>query len=130
MAHYYKVGKKKFTKKGKYNELYYPVGVYKGVLNSDDIADILAQRTTIKQPDLAGALVGLSQIIEEQLHLGYKVNLEGIGIFSLSLTSQEGYKKPEDVLPGRVRANKICFKASPKLQKSLKFVRFERPRDK
>ncbi|MCK9163749.1 MAG: HU family DNA-binding protein [Bacteroidales bacterium] len=130
MAHFYKVGKKKFRKNGIWQELNYPVGVYKGVLNRDDIANILAERTTIKQADLAGALVGLSQIIEEKLHQGYKVNLEGIGIFSLSLTSDIGYFSPEEVLPRRVKANKVCYKASQKLQKNLEFVQFERPRNK
>ena len=130
MAHYYKVGKKKFRKNGVWEELNYPYAVYKGVLNRDDIANILAERTTIKQADLAGALVGLSQIIEEKLHQGYKVNLEGIGIFSLSVSSDMGYEDPTKVIPGRVKAKKVCYKASQKLQKNLEFVKFERPRDK
>lgn len=130
MAHYYRVGKKKYRKNGVWKELYFPVPVYKGVLNRDDISNILAERTTIKQADLAGALVGLSQIIEEKLHQGYKVNLEGIGIFSLSVTSNKGYEKASNVIPGRVKANKVCYKANQKLQKNLEFVKFERPRDK
>ena len=79
---------------------------------------------------LAGALVGLSQIIEEKLHQGYKVNLEGIGIFSLSVSSDMGYEDPTKVIPGRVKAKKVCYKGSQKLQKNLEFVKFERPRDK
>ncbi|MBP1629319.1 MAG: hypothetical protein H6Q15_212 [Bacteroidetes bacterium] len=126
MFHPYKVKKKKFRRNNTWEESNYAVGVYRGTIDIEGIADKLAERSTIKQPDLLGAVVGTTQLIEEMMHLGYKVNLNGLGIFYLSVSSDEGYKNPKDVTPHRVKAKKVCFKASQKLQKNLQFVKFER----
>ena len=63
--------------------------------------------------------------IEQELHQGNKVCLEGIGIFSLSANS-EGFDTPDECTPSKVKAKRICFLADKRLKKNLQFVKFEK----
>jgi len=57
------------------------------------------------------------------LKLGYNVKLDGIGTFSLLLTS-EGFDTEEECIPTRVKVKKIAFKSERKLRKELIGLKF------
>jgi predicted histone-like DNA-binding protein len=106
-------------------ELYYAVPVGSGLVGTREIAQRLADRSTLTPADIRATLIGLVEVMETYLHNGYSVKLDDLGVFRLSVTS-EGYVSPEECMPHRVRAAKLCFRADTQIKKNLKQVRFER----
>ena len=104
---------------------YYAVPVSSGELNLRYLADLLVKRSSLSRGDVLATIVGLTDVIEESLHNGHSVRIDGLGIFTLSASSA-GYDNPADCTPHRVKARKICFRADPLLKEHLENVRFER----
>jgi predicted histone-like DNA-binding protein len=104
---------------------YYAVPVRSGEVNLKEISQRLAERTSLSKGDIYAAGVGLTQLIEDNLHDGYSVRIDGLGIFTLSASS-DGFDDPIACTPHRVHARKICFRADPELKRNLKKVKFER----
>lgn len=119
----YKTEKKKNGINDK--ELFYARQVGAGIITTREIAQKLAERSSLTPGDIRATLIGLSELLESYLHDGYSVKFEDLGVFSLSITS-EGYETPEECTPRHVKAKKICFRADPQLKKNLKKVKFER----
>jgi predicted histone-like DNA-binding protein len=105
--------------------LYYAVPAGAGLIGTRDIAQELAQRSSLTPADIRATLIGLVEVMEIYLHNGYSVKLDDLGVFRLSATS-DGYASPEECMPHRVRAAKLCFRADPQIKKALKKVKFER----
>jgi predicted histone-like DNA-binding protein len=111
-------------------ELYYAVPVGSGMVGTREIAQRLSERSTLTSADIRATLIGLVEVMGTYLHEGYSVKLDDLGVFHLSVTS-DGYASPEECMPHRVRAAKLCFRADAQIKKNLKHVRFERDnRDK
>ncbi|MDR2119115.1 MAG: HU family DNA-binding protein [Tannerellaceae bacterium] len=107
--------------------LYYAMPVSSGMIDTRRIAEELAKRSTLTPADVRAAIYGLVEVMELFLHNGYSVKLDDLGVFRLSVTS-DGFTTPDDCLPHRVRAAKLCFRADPQIKKNLKKVKFERDR--
>lgn len=106
-------------------DLYYAVPVWSGLISTREIAKQLAGRSSLTPADIRATLIGLVEVMETYLHMGYSVKLDDLGVFRLSVTS-DGYDTPEECTPHRVRAAKLCFRADPQIKKGLKNVKFER----
>ena len=106
-------------------ELYYAVPAWSGLIGTREIAQEISKRSTLTPADIRATLIGLVEVMETYLHDGYSVKLDDLGVFRLSATS-EGCATPEECIPHRVRAAKLCFRADPQIKKNLKFVKFER----
>lgn len=104
---------------------YYAVPIRSGKVNIVELAKILAKRCSLTEGDVRSAIIGLVELIEERLHDGYSVQLDDLGIFTISATS-EGFESPEDCTPRKVKAKKICFRADKNLKYNLKYVKFEK----
>ncbi|GHT21464.1 DNA-binding protein [Bacteroidia bacterium] len=104
---------------------YYAVPVSSGELDLRHLSDLLVARSALSRSDVVATIVGLTEVLEESLHNGHSVRIDGLGIFTLSASSK-GYDNPADCTPHRVQARKICFRADNALKKNLKFVKFER----
>ena len=127
MVYKYCVRKKTDKSQGEEQVKYYAVPLSSGTIGTNELAENIAGRCTLRPGDVHATIVELMYTIEQELHQGNKVCLEGIGIFSLSASS-EGFDKPEDCTPSKVKAKRICFLADKKLKKNLKFVKFEKDR--
>lgn len=125
MAFRYRVKTKKDTIHKDSVPKYYAVPVRSGRINIATMAKELSGRSTLSSADIQGTIIGLVDIIEQYLHEGYSVELDNIGILTLSATSN-GYEDPKECTPHRVRAQKVCFRAAPRLKENLKFVTFEK----
>lgn len=121
----YKACKKIDKSSGVPKAKYYAASVSKGIVGTKELAEEISRSCSLTQADIYAAIASLQRLIEKKLHEGYKVELEDIGIFSLSATSP-GFDVPEACTPGKVKAGKICFLASKKLKKGLQFVTFEK----
>lgn len=127
MAYKYCVRRKTDKSKAEEQVKYYAVPISSGTVGTEELAENIAHRCTLSEGDVRATIVELMHTIEQELHKGYKVSLEGIGIFSLSASS-EGFDAPDECTPGKVKAKRICFLADKKLKKNLRFVKFEKDR--
>ena len=106
-------------------ELYYAVPAWSGLIGTREIAQRIADRSTLSPTDVRATLIGLVDVMENYLHEGYSVKLDDLGVFRLSATSA-GYETPEECTPHRVKVAKLCFRADPQIKQNLKSVKFER----
>ena len=125
MAYQYKVKKKKTSLTGELQYKFYACPKTKGTINIDQVAKEIEGISTFTQSDILGALAALTAVVEKKIKNGYNVKLDGLGTFSLSVTS-EGFIDETKCTPHKVKANKICFRADNKLKKSIEDTAFER----
>ncbi|MDR2937477.1 MAG: HU family DNA-binding protein [Prevotellaceae bacterium] len=109
--------------------MYYAQPVWSGLVGTRELAQRIAERSTLSATDVRAAIYGLVEVMEGLLHEGYSVKLDDLGVFRLSATSA-GYDSPEACTPHRVHAAKLCFRADAQLKGNLKFVKFERDKRK
>jgi len=114
------VPRKKIDKSGgEPKELYYAVAktVQKRgyPVIEKDIAQNLAQNSSLTQGDVLSTFSQLPGEIAAQLKNGRTVNIEGVGTFYLSIKS-DGVEKPEDCTPSTIKSVRICFRADEKLK--------------
>ena len=76
------------------------------------IANQLAERSSLQNGDVLSALTQLSDIIAAHLKEGRTVSIDGLGNFYPSITS-EAVDKPEECTANKVWVSRICFKAAP-----------------
>lgn len=73
-------------------------------IETDDLIQSIHKRSTLSEGDIRAVISELSNEIEMRLLNGDKVNIQGIGIFSLSL------KAPKDANPKKTHAQHIDVK--------------------
>ncbi|MDR2927068.1 MAG: HU family DNA-binding protein [Cytophagaceae bacterium] len=104
---------------------YYAVPIHSREISSEQLAFDLAQRSSLSEGDVLATLVGLSSLVKQYLHDGHTVRLDGLGLLSVSASS-DGFNTLEECTPRHVKAKKICFRATRELKADLKYIRFER----
>lgn len=122
MAFYTVKSKVDKTKEEK-QTLYYAVAHSARLKNINELAEEISVACSLTPGDVLATVSALSDSIERHLSAGNSVKLPGIGVFSLSVSS-EGFKNPKECTPSKVSAKRICFKADVKLRDILKFVKF------
>lgn len=84
---------------------YHPRVVAKGTVSLKEIVETVSGRCTLSAADLHAAVTAIEQVVSENLANGYRVRLDGLGSFSLTLTS------PEVDDPGKVRSQNVAVKS-------------------
>lgn len=85
--------KKAYNKK---TEVYYPRAITIGTaINTDQIADALADRSTVTKTDVKAVLTEMADVMSQYMAQGKSVKLEGLGSFRLGLNTK-GVKNEED----------------------------------
>jgi len=125
MAIKYRVRTKKDNISPQKGAKYYAVPVRSKEINMGQIAEVLSRRSSLSVGDVYATLIGMVPIIEEYLHDGCSVRVDGLGIFTVSASS-EGFSDPKECVPRKVKAKKICFRADVSLKKNLKSITFKR----
>ncbi|MDR1725127.1 MAG: HU family DNA-binding protein [Bacteroidales bacterium] len=125
MSYHYKVKKKKANLSGKTTYKYYATSSSNGVISMDQAAKEIEDNTTLSKSDVISVVTALSSLIENKIRNGYSVKLDGLGTFSLSITS-EGFVDAKKCIPTKVRPSKICFRADKKLKEKVFEVTFEK----
>lgn len=103
---------------------YYGVPVLSGTVTEDDLAREISERSSLTPADVLAAISSISDLMQKHLSDGRSVNLKGIGIFSVSATS-EGCDTPEECTPAKVKAQRICFRADNALRSILEGMRYK-----
>ncbi|MBO4589922.1 MAG: HU family DNA-binding protein [Bacteroidaceae bacterium] len=102
-------------------------------VTTEELAEIIAQRCTVKAPDVRAALAAFSQVLTETLLDGNRLRVEGVGSFGLSLKQKKlganGAERLRKMLSDSIRAEDVCvnrvlFSPSRELQKAMKHAVF------
>lgn len=105
----------------------HPRVVSKGTIGIKELMEG-AKRSTFSAADMKGALQLLSDLMAEQLSLGYNVELEGIGFFSVALQSRAVMDKKE-LRSESVHFRDVNFRCSKDLKAKLKSMSLSRAKE-
>ena len=106
---------------------YYPCAVSQGKVDLDTLSDLVASQSTMSKADCYGVIVGLTQVIANELANGNIVEIDHL--VSLKLTLQ-GTPADSDEDLGKANITKInvVYKPSKELKSKLKETTFKRIR--
>lgn len=97
---------------------FYAQIVNQGEISLDNIAATIAQMSTVSKTDVYAVLMGLTEVIPQQLEDGKIVRLGNLGSFSVSLSSKPS-DSSEAVGAGNVEKLKLGFRPSQELKKKV-----------
>lgn len=126
----YVVTRKVDKTKGETKIWYYATtkALQKKPVNNVQIAQQLAEKSSLQDGDVMSVLVQLSGIIAEHLSSGRTVCIDGLGNFFPTISS-EGMGTPEACTADKVWVARIGFKAAPaflkKVRLKTKFFSFQ-----
>jgi predicted histone-like DNA-binding protein len=106
---------------------YYPCAVSSGEVDLEYIAEIISSRSTISVADCYGVLIGMSQVIGEELAKGKIVKVERLGTFALTLKGT-GTDEPDKLNKNTILGTRMLFKPAKSLKKVLTTLNFIRVR--
>lgn len=124
----YKTVLKKFpskTKKGEFEECYMAAPSRMNIVDERELGDRLQSATSLHKADVVAVITALFEEIETALYNGNTVRLGEIGSFYISISSEK-CETPQDVTPSKVKAKRICFRASNKMRKKLVLAHFKK----
>lgn len=84
---------------------YHPRVVAKGTVSLKEIVETVSGRCTLSAADLNAAVTAIEQVVSENLANGFRVRLDGLGSFSLTLLA------PEVDDPTKVRSQNVAIKS-------------------
>lgn len=121
----YVVRTKKFKSGDEYKMRYYGVPVTSGQIDDEYLAKEISERSSLTEPDVLAAIASLKVLMRKYLKHGNTVRLKGIGLFSVSASSQ-GFDTPEECTDSTVKAQRICFKADDYLRGVLPEIKYQK----
>ena len=104
---------------------YYPRLKSSGEINLREIANDIAQESTVSPGDTMAVIESLLQNIPRYLAQGYIVRLGELGSFYLSVQA-EGSDSPEMVNASKIKRNKLHFRAGKIMRKMLKHLDYRK----
>lgn len=121
----YVVRTKKNVLRGEERVLYYGVPVSSGVIDLKYIANEVSARSSLTPEDVIAAISAVARLTRKHLVDGDTVNLNGLGLFTVSASS-EGCETPEECTPAKVKAMRVCFKADREMRCVLSEIKYEK----
>ena len=115
------------TDSGEKKPMWYPQLTGSSKMNLEDVAEILAKRTTASRADVHLVVSGLTELIPELLKDGNTVHLGDLGSFRLRARAIPA-DAPEQVSSTNIRELLATFVSGKVLKKELKNVRVEKER--
>lgn len=109
---------------GDKNPLMHPRVIVQGTKTTADLAFIISECSTFSSADTKGVLEALGKWVPFYLKEGYNVELEGIGLFSISVQGPL-VDDPKKVMAPDVHFKDVNFRTSLQLKEKLKFIKFE-----
>lgn len=110
------------TDSGEKKPMWYPQLTGSHKMNLEDVAEILAKRTTASRPDVHLVVSGLTELIPELLKDGNTVHLGDLGSFRLRARATPA-DNPEEVSVHNIRELLATFVSGKALKKELKNAR-------
>lgn len=106
---------------------YFPCAVSQGEIDLDELAKIIASRTTMSRADCYGVVIALSDVIAESLKQGKIVKIDNLGTFRLGILGSAA-DSPEPLGKSSIKGAKINYKPSKAIKNKMKEVTYKRLR--
>lgn len=94
-------------------------------IKTEQLADTISEMSSFSSADVKGMLEAFSQVMKMYLAQGSTVELEGIGLFNISIACPNDIDDPSKINASRIRFKKINFKSSASLNNELRTMKFE-----
>ena len=102
---------------------YYPKIVRAKTIDTDEIAELLQQRTTLGESEVRAFLNGLSQAIRYYVCASYPVEVEGLGRFTPSIKAK-AMDSPEAVTAATITHKGVNYSPTMEMKRKLEKVKF------
>lgn len=96
-----------------------------GTLHTDEVIKEAESRSGMSGADIKGALRVLADVMTSRLDQGYNIELDGLGFFSVSLTSRPVMDKKE-IRSESIHFKNVNFRCGKYLKSKLKTMHLER----
>lgn len=106
---------------------YFPTVVSSGEVDFEYLAKTVADRSTFSEADCYGALIGLTEVIGEELLKGNIVSLDRLGSFRLTIKGTAADTEQELGKTNIIEA-KIVYRPSKMMKRTLRGAKFKRLR--
>lgn len=107
---------------------YYASPLYSGKTNLRSLGMKLSNGSTLTKTDTMAVLIGLVDLIAEELKDGKIVELGGLGSFRISINSA-GEQTIEQVTSNSIKKTKVLFRPGNELKESLTGLSFTKGKD-
>lgn len=106
---------------------YYPCAVNTGEVNLNQLAAIVASRSTVSRADCYGVIIALTQAIGDSLSEGRIVKIEDLGTFQITLQGLPA-DSAEDLGKSNIKGARIIYKPSKNMKQVVKQLTYKRIR--
>ncbi len=106
---------------------YYPCAVSKATATLDDLAKVVASRSTMSKADCYGVIISLTEAIGEALADGKIIKIDDLGTFQITLQGTPADTQ-EELGKANIKKAKIIYKPSTEMKVRLKKMEFKRIR--
>lgn len=103
--------------------LFYAIVENKDQTNIKRLTQLVSDGSTVRENDIHAVLIGLVNVIIDELAQGRSVELGTLGTFRLSISSSSS-PTTEDVTVGNIKKAKILYRPGPELREKLKILQF------
>ena len=82
---------------------------YYGTITTKQVAQQIAQESALTQADVIGVIERLAYFCQTHMHLGYKVSLEGMGVFFNEFITTKSVNSAEEVTTKLIKCVRPAF---------------------
>lgn len=115
---FYKLVQNKNEKIAASYEKWYAKAVAIGTKDLDDIAEIVQRNCTVKKSDVKAVLTELPEILKDMLQDSYRVKINGLGAFKMSISSKGAQTVKDFNAAENVTGMRILFLPESETDKS------------
>jgi DNA-binding protein, histone-like, putative len=109
---------------GEEKTMYYGIPLSAGIIDEEYLANEISERCSLTPADVLATINALSQSMQDHLCCGETIRLKGIGLFTVSASS-EGVGAPEECTPSKLKPQRICFRADKILKSVLGRIKYK-----
>lgn len=100
--------------------------VCEGVFNTEDLIRSVAHGSTLSSADMKAALTAIVETMAEALATGKRVKLDGLGSFSLKLTTDADINDTDEKIGKKISIKTVKFLPAKELLQKMGKVTFQR----
>ena len=97
-----------------------------GVFNTEDLIRSVAHGSTLSSADMKAALTAIVETLAEALATGKRVKLDGLGSFSLKLTTDADINDTDEKIGKKISIKTVKFLPAKELLQKMGKVTFQR----
>lgn len=103
--------------------------VSRGTISTKELAKDIHAGTTMSEADVKGVLTALCHAMAHRMRYGYKVRLDGLGCFELTLACPP-VRYPNEIRAESIRFKSVVFRPDRELKDEFRSITVERAKEK